>query len=126
MCDLRKRGLHYLLTPARSAMKARTTRVWALSCRAMVVSMLVVGMFAVLWMLVLLTLWQLLLDEVAVDELAADAVEHTINVTAASRSAVCLGEVYILVDRDGSRDAREVHHLSDGNLHDNHIHIGKT
>lgn len=95
MCNLRKRGLHYLLTPARSAMKARTTRVWALSCRAMVVSMLVVGMFAVLWMLVLLALWQLLLDEVAVDELAADVIEHTVNITAAARSAVYLGEVYI-------------------------------
>ena len=124
MCDLRKRGPHYLLTPARSAMKARTTRVWALSCRAMVVSMLVVGMFAVLCML--LALRHLLLDEVAADELAADAVEHTVNITAAARSAVCLGKFYILVDSDSSRDAREVHHLSDGNLHDNHIHIGKT
>ena len=82
MCDLRKRGPHYLLTPARSAMKARTTRVWALSCRAMVVSMLVVGMFAVLCMLMLLALRHLLLDEVAADELAADAVEHTVNITA--------------------------------------------
>ena len=126
MCDLRKRGLHYLLTPARSAMKARTTRVWALSCRAMVVSMLVVGMFAVLWMLVLLALWQLLLDEVAVDELAADVIEHTVNITAAARSAVYLGEVYILVDRDCGRDAREVHQLGNGNLHDNHIHVGET
>ena len=116
-----KKGLRYLLSPARSAMNARTMASWAL-----VVWALVAGMFAVLRMLMLLAFRHLLLDEVAADEFAADAVEHTVNVTAASRSAVCLGEVYILVDRDGSRDAREVHHLGDGNLHDNHIHIGKT
>ena len=114
-----KKGLRYLLTLARSAMNARTMAGWVLRSWA-----LVAGMFVVLCML--LTLRHLLLDEVAADEFAADAVEHTVNVTAASRSAVCLGEVYILVDRDGSRDAREVHHLGDGNLHDNHIHIGKT
>ena len=119
-----KKGLRYLLTLARSAMNARTMAGWTLRSRALVAVALVVSMFAVLCML--LALRHLLLDEVAADELAADAVEHTVNVTAASRSAVCLGEVYILVDRDGSRDAREVHHLSDGNLHDNHIHIGKT
>ena len=116
-----KKGLRYLLTLARSAMNARTTAGWVL-----VVWALFAGMFTVLCMLMLLALRHLLLDEVAADELAADIVEHTVNITAASRSAVCLGKFYILVDSDGSRDAREVHHLSDGNLHDNHIHIGKT
>ena len=116
-----KKGLRYLLTHARSAMNARTTAGWVL-----VVWALFAGMFAVLCMLMLLALRHLLLDEVAADELAADAVEHTVNITAASRSAVCLGKFYILVDSDGSRDAREVHNLSDGNLHDNYIHIGKT
>lgn len=114
-----KKGLRYLLTHARSAMNARTTAGWVL-----VVWALFAGMFAVLC--VLLALRHLLLDEVAADELAADVVDHTVNITAASRSAVCLGKFYILVDSDGSRDAREVHNLSDGNLHDNYIHIGKT
>ena len=116
-----KKGLRYLLTLARSAMNARTTAGWML-----VVWALFAGMFAVLWMLVLLALWQLLLDEVAVDELAADVIEHTVYITAAARSAVYLGEVYILVDRDCGRDAREVHQLGNGNLHDNHIHVGET
>ena len=78
-------------------MNARTTASWVL-----VVWALFAGMFAVLCMLMLLALRHLLLDEVAADELAADIVEHTVNITAASRSAVCLGKFYILVDSDGS------------------------
>ena len=80
-----KKGPRYLLTLARSAVNARTTAGWVL-----VVWALFAGMFAVLCMLMLLALRHLLLDEVAADELAADAVEHTVNITAAARSAVCL------------------------------------
>ena len=75
---------------------------------------------------VILALWHILLDETARVEETGDVIEHTIHITTAARSAVCLGKIHILVDSNDGWDARESHHLGDGNLHNYHIHVSQA
>ena len=75
---------------------------------------------------VVLALRQLLVDECARDEETADVIEHTIYITAAARSAIRLGKIHILVDSNDGWDARESHHLGNGNLHNHYVHISQA
>ena len=58
------------------------------------------------------------------NEMAGDGVEHTVDVAAALRGGVELGNVDELVDGDADGNGGEGHHLSDGYLHNDDVHVG--
>lgn len=62
----------------------------------------------------------------SLNQVVGDGVKHTVDVTATPWGGVYFGNLHELIDGYGDRDAGECHHLSNGYLHDDDIHIGKT
>ena len=60
------------------------------------------------------------------DKVASDAVEHAVDVTAALTGGVEFGDIHVFVDAHADGDVGEGHHLGDGNLHDDDVHIGQA
>ena len=77
-------------------------------------------------MVTTLALRQLLLDQATRDEEAGDGIEHAVYIATTARSTIELGKIYILIDGNRSRNARESHQLGNGNLHDYYIHISQA
>ena len=55
-----------------------------------------------------------------------NGVKHTVDIACTAWGRVDLGQLDILVDGHTDGDRREGHHLGNGYLHDDDIHVGQT
>ena len=70
-----------------------------------------------------LSTFNFFIDFMFTDEALGDGVEHAVDVAAAARCAVHLGNLYVLVDADANRNGGEGRDFGKRNLHDDEVHL---
>ena len=60
------------------------------------------------------------------NKVTRDGIEHAVDVTATLRGRVEFGNLYVFVNADTDGHIGQGHHLCDGYLHQDNVHIGQA